>query len=163
VFAEFNVAKHVRAACGSVEGQEINLCADVGVRSKLGKKMERDTKSLESISGRAFAHSLLGQLDLPTEQQEQECSGEIRGVLAVCGRSNWPREVCAPGSASAEERRALARKTFVAALAEWANVRDLHSQFAMGPPGKDQACATVEDEHSAKEQAAPPKMHRAWT
>jgi hypothetical protein len=39
VFAEVNVANHVQAACGSVEGQEINFRADVGARSELGEKI----------------------------------------------------------------------------------------------------------------------------
>ena len=40
---------------------------------------------------------------------------------------------------------------FVADLAEWVNMHDLHRPYAMGPPGKEQRCAHVEDEHSSKE------------
>ena len=58
-----------------------------------------------------------------------------------------------------EARRALARKTFVAALAEWVNMHDLHAPFPMGPPGKDQACATVENEHSAQERCSCNKLY----
>ena len=56
-----------------------------------------------------------------------------------------------PSSASSEAKRANARLHFVAALAEWVNMHDLHRPYAMGPPGKEQRCAHVEDEHSSKE------------
>ncbi len=55
-------------------------------------------------------------------------------------------------SPSAEDKtkvQANARKVFVSALAEWVNMHDLHRPYAMGPPSKDMACATVENEHSA--------------
>ena len=58
-----------------------------------------------------------------------------------------------------EERRALARKTFVAALAEWVNMRYLHATFPMGPPEKDQACAAVENEHAAQERCSCNKLY----
>ena len=64
-----------------------------------------------------------------------------------------------PGSASVEARRALARKTFVAALVEWVDMHDLHAPFPMDPPGKDQACAAVDNEHSAQERCSCNKLY----
>jgi len=46
-----------------------------------------------------------------------------------------------------DQQRAYARKLFVAALAEWVNMHDLHRPFALGPPSKDQPCAAVDNEH----------------
>ena len=46
----------------------------------------------------------------------------------------------------------------MAALAEWVNVHDLHKPYAMGPPGKDQRCARVDDEHSTNERASCNKL-----
>jgi hypothetical protein len=60
------------------------------------RRLERETTSLESISGRTFAHCLLGQQDLPIEQQEQECWGELREIIAVVadqtGRKKFVRQ-----------------------------------------------------------------------
>ena len=123
-------------------------------RPCLNRNQERPSKTPESI-----AHCLLGELSLPTEEAEQDCWDELAEILEACARPDWPKEVCTPGSASVEGRRALARKTFVAALAEWVNMHDLHAPFHMGPPGKDQACATVENEHSAQERCSCNKLY----
>ena len=37
-------------------------------------------------------------------------------------------------------------------------MHDLHRPYAMGPPGKEQRCAHVEDEHSSKEAVACNKL-----
>jgi hypothetical protein len=175
VYTEFNVAKHMHSSCEAVPGEPEALRADTGVRSKLGKKLERTTKSPESISFPTFAHCLLGQ-SLPTQEQKQDCWDELRDILQTCGRPGSAENICAPGSASADEqhaaeninapgsasadeRHAAARKAFVAALAEWVNMHDVHAPFPMGPPGKDQACATVDDEHSAKERCSCNKLY----
>ena len=63
-----------------------------------------------------------------------------------------------PGSASLEARRSRARLHFVAALAEWTNMHDLHKPYSMGPPGKDQRCAHIDDEHSTNERASCNKL-----
>ena len=102
---------------------------------------------------------MLGELHLPTKEEEQACWDELGEILEGCARPDWPKEVCTPGSASVEGRRALARKTFVAALAEWVILHDLHAPFPMGPPGIDQACATVENEHSAQERCSCNKLY----
>ena len=57
-----------------------------------------------------------------------------------------------PSSASSEARRVRARMHFVAALAEWVNMHDLHKPYALGPPGKEQPCAHVDHEHSTMEK-----------
>jgi hypothetical protein len=61
-------------------------------------------------------------------------------------------------SENQDEKRATARKLFVAALAEWVNMHDLHRPFACGPPSKDQPCASVENEHSTKEKVSCNKL-----
>ena len=120
-----------------------------GIRSSLGKKLERGTKSPESISWKTFSHCLLEQQGPEPPQEEQDCWDELYDILEACGRPGVSEQISASGFASAGERRALARKLFVAALAEWVNMHDVHAPFPMGPAGKDQACATVENEHSA--------------
>ena len=84
---------------------------------------------------------------------------ELSAILAACGRPGVAEQISAPNSASAGERRGLARKLFVASLAEWVNMHDLHTPFPMGPPGKDQACASVEDEHSSQERCTCNKLY----
>jgi hypothetical protein len=152
VICEFNVAKHEKEGGDSDKG---TLRSATGVRSTLGKKKEKLTISPESISWRTFAHCLLGSLELPTEQEETECWDELNRILEMCGRSGAPT----PGSASVHERRSLARRTFVAALAEWVNMHDLHLPFPMGPPGREQACACIEDEHSTRERCSCNKLY----
>lgn len=58
-----------------------------------------------------------------------------------------------------EQQRAYGRKLFVATLAEWVNMHDLHRPFALGPPSKDQPCASVDNEHSAKEKITCNKLY----
>ena len=74
---------------------------------------------------------LLGHLQLPTVQEEQACWDELGALLDVCGTLALAEEFRAPGPASADavpgsasigSRRALARKAFTAALAEWVNM-----------------------------------------
>ena len=120
----------------------------------LGRKNEKETRTPKSISWRTYAHCLLVHLSLPTEQEQQACWDAFRGILEGCGRPDWPTKICTRGTASVEDRRALARKNFVAALDERVNMGDLHAPFPMGPPGKDQACATVENEHAAQERCS---------
>ena len=86
---------------------------------------------------------------------EARCWGELLDILEGCSRT--PRvtldaELRGPGAASLDARRARARLRFVAALAEWVNMHDLHKPYALGQPGKDQRCARVDDEHSTKER-----------
>ena len=155
VFTEFNVAKHVQSSCASKQG---DWAAMPGVRSSLGKKLERETRSPESISWKTFSHCLLEHQGPEPQQEEQDCWDELFDILKACGRPGVSEQLSAPGSASAAQRRALARKLFVAALTEWVNMHDVHAPFPMGPPGKDQACATVENEHSAQERCTCNKL-----
>ena len=97
--------------------------------------------------------------DILPPQDEQDCWDELYDILEACGRPGVSEQISASGFASAGERRALARKLFVAALAEWVNMHDVHAPFPMGPPGKDQACATVENEHSAQKRCMCNKLY----
>ena len=47
----------------------------------------------------------------------------------------------------------------MAALAEWVNMHDLHLPFPMGPPGREQACACIEHEHSTRERCSCNKLY----
>jgi hypothetical protein len=118
VFTKFNVSKLVQEASEATEDGPMDLRAGVGVRSKLGRKQERATKTPESISWRTFAHCLLGDLNLPTDEEKPVCWDELRDILEACARRDVPKEMCMSGSGSVEARRALARKTFVAVLTE---------------------------------------------
>ena len=64
-----------------------------------------------------------------------------------------------PSSASSEARRVRARMHFVAALAEWVNMHDLHKPYALGPPGKEKPCAHVAHEHSTMEKVHCNKLY----
>ena len=46
---------------------------------------------------------------------------------------------------TSEHRCARARTAFVAALAEWVNMHDLHEPFPNGPPAPNQSCAAEEN------------------
>ena len=37
-------------------------------------------------------------------------------------------------------------------------MRDVHKPYAMGPPGKQQRCAHIDDEHSTKERVSRNKL-----
>ena len=52
---------------------------------------------------------------------------------------------------SVEHKRQAARFAFVSSLAEWSQMHDLHEPFPMGPPGKSQSCAKVENEFTSQE------------
>ena len=173
VFTEFNVAKHVQSSDSSNELCSGDSAAMPGVRSKLGKKQERQTKSPESISWKTYAHCMLEDQAAEPKQEEQACWDELCDILEACGRPGLAEQISAPCSASAVdaeqisapcsasavERRALARKLFVAVLAEWVNMHDVHAPFPMGPPGRDQACATIENEHSSQERCTCNKLY----
>ena len=134
VFTEFDVAKHVQSS-----GPSSSSAVMPRVMPQLGKKLERETKSPESISCKAFAHCLLEPTGAEPEHEEQNCWDELADILEACGRPGLADQISAPSSASACERRALARKLFVATLGEWVNMHDGHAPFPMGPPGKDHA------------------------
>ena len=87
-------------------------------------------------------------------EEDARCWSELQEILDGCARgstSDMSELFVEPSSASSDAKRANARLHFVAALAEWVNMHDLHRPYAMGPPGKDQHCAHVDDEHSSKE------------
>ena len=77
---------------------------------------------------------------------------------ARCSAETLRKDPSKPSSASSDARRASARLHFVAALAEWVNMHDLHKPYALGPPGKEARCAAVDDEHSSKERVSCNKL-----
>ena len=124
-YTEFNVAKTVAHESFT---QASAASRDVGVRQRLGPAEEKQVRSPESISYDTFAHCLLGGLELPTEAGDR-CWGELVEILGGCSRiavDALAAEFGGPGSASLEARRSRARLHFVAALAEWTNMHDLH-------------------------------------
>ena len=157
IHTEFNVAKAVKCmSSGAPDDADIfALCEDTGIRQKIGRKKEKEFPSPESISYQTLMHCLLGN---PAANLEAEttCWRELDEILNKCARcgdsSTWPT------SGSQEEKHALARKYFVAALAEWTNMHDLHRPFPLGPPSKDQPCAAIEHEHSSREKVSCNKL-----
>ena len=100
---------------------------DTGPRSKLGRKLERERPSPESLSYMAMRHCLLDGLAEITPQQEEQCWGELDHILTSCGRQSAG---FATHSEDPSQRRAAARNAFVACLAEWVNMHDHHRPFA---------------------------------
>ena len=155
-FTEFNVAKAMGgrvASEGSAWAGVSTMAPDVGVRQQLGTAEEKKVRSPESISYETLAHCLLGGLEMNAEE-DARCWSELEEILHGCARgsaADMNELLVEPSSASSEAKRANARLHFVAALAEWVNMHDLHRPYAMGPPGKEQRCAHVEDEHSSME------------
>ena len=145
------------------DGSWARMCehrAETGIRIKLGKAREREFRSPEAISYRTYAHCLLEGLDLSGAEEEQ-CWDELLEIMRGCSRieeAKLKEEILGPISASAAQKRARARKHFVAALAEWVNMHDSHKPFALGPPGKEQSCACVDDEHSKFERTSCNKL-----
>ncbi|CAK0867486.1 unnamed protein product [Prorocentrum cordatum] len=137
-----------------------DLAGEVGVRQGIGPAREKQVRSPESISHEAHARCLLGSLDSGGADSDR-CWADLVDVLEGCSRT--PREVLEaeflePGSASLEARQARARLRFVAALAEWVNMHDLHKPCAVGPPAKDQPRAHVDDERSNMERVSCKKL-----
>ena len=117
-------------------------------------------RSPESISYEALAHCLLDGLELEGEE-DARCWEELCDILVGCSRvpsETLKQELDEPNSATSGARRAKARLHFVAALAEWVNMHDLHKPYSMGPPGKEQPCAHVDDEHSTNERVSCNKL-----
>ena len=157
-FTEFNVAKPFDAdVC---QDNSAGMASAIGPRQALGSKKEKEVRSPESISYETLTHCLLngGKLD---EAEESRCWSELVDILAASSRQSREAlyaELCEPGIASSETRRARARHIFVSALAEWVNMHDLHRPYSMGPPTKDQRCAHVDDEHSCMERVSCNKL-----
>ena len=145
------------------DGSWARMCehrAETGIRIKLGKAREREFRSPEAISYRTYAHCLLEGLDLSGAEEEQ-CWDEFLEIMRGCSRieeAKLKEDILGPISASAAQKRARARKHFVAALAELVNMHDSHKPFALGPPGKEQSCACVDDEHSKSERTSCNKL-----
>ena len=170
-YTECNLAKVVSSFAASAEAQSTveaeilrATAEDTGQRIKLGRALERERPSPESLSYLTMRHCLLDGLAEITPQQEQECWQELDHILAACGRqtagfATASGDAQSPGFASdPSQRRAAARNAFVACLAEWVNMHDLHKPFSLGPPSKDQPCCSVDQEHSAGEKLSCNKL-----
>ena len=163
-YTEFNSAKAFRAAESvpeSTMSEDVDafraLAEDTGPRIKLGRKVERERPSPQSLSSSAMRHCLLGGLPHVTPNQDHDCWAELDHILTACGRQTEgvptvSRDAVSPGLAQDQsQRRAAARHAFVACLAELVNMHGHHRPFPLGPPAKDQACCAVDQEHSTVE------------
>jgi len=170
-YTEVNLAKAMSAvsvASGDQSHQDGEafraLAEDTGPRIKLGRQVERERPSPESLSYMAMRHCLVDGLTDITTQQEQDCWDELDHILRACGRqaaSGAPAfvQTSSPGLArDPSQRRAAARMAFVACLAEWVNMHDLHRPFPLGPPSREQPCCAVDQEHSSAEKFACNKL-----
>ena len=112
-------------------------------------------RSSEFISNEAHAHCLLGS-PATNEAQEARCWTELMDIMEGCSRMSGDAlraELGGPG------RHAAVCEHFVACLAEWVNMHDLHKLYALGPLAKDQPCAHVDDEHSTMERVSCKKLY----
>ena len=149
-----------------------DLCEEIGRRQQMGKAAERQSPSPECLSYETLMHCLLESGDFVPESDER-CWLEPDEIFGACGRGDLtnPQDEAnteharesrpgesRPGSASREMKSARARKVFVAALAEWVNMRDVHRPFALGPPSVEQSCATIENEHSTQQHVSCNKL-----
>ena len=140
------------------DGADGRVVGDVGPRAKMGKKMEREKPSPESISTKTLLHCLLGRQPraTPTEssgtpsrsEDAHRCWRELDDILVSCSRLTSDIHE----ATSDDTKRARARRIFVGALAEWVNMHDWHKPFAQGPPARGQACCSVENENSKQER-----------
>jgi len=179
ILTEFNVAKalsgHAHREEHDGHGQDLpakcqgadtagldclfSLREDTGVRQKLGKANENEKPSPECLSYETMSHCLLDGAPLTWASMSEDekhcaeirCWEELDRMLIECGRCG-SSELGQSLTAGDQGRRANARKLFVAALAEWVNMHDLHRPFPLGPPSKDQPCTSIENEHSAQEK-----------
>ena len=132
------LARLCQLTCGVVVG---SLPVPLAYARRWAPIGERQVRSPESISYETHAHCLLHGLDLGIAE-DASCWNELLEILQGCSRSSreaLEAELCEPGSASSETRRSRARLRFVAALAEWVNMHDLHKPYAFPPPRKGPA------------------------
>ena len=149
-YTEFNVAKAISPDAGQAMPANMRcgggeLAGAVGIRQALGPIGEKQVRSPESISYETHAHCLLHGLDLGIAE-DASCWNELLEILQGCSRSSreaLEAELCEPGSASSETRRSRARLRFVAALAEWVNMHDLHKLYALPPPPERTSAARM--------------------
>ena len=86
--------------------------------------------------------------------QELAAWGELADIIRVGKlKDSWPIEDASlQGPEHRAARASVARRAFIATLAEWVQMHDNHLPFPMGPPDKSQACAKVENEFSIMER-----------
>ena len=168
-YTECNLAKAISGARGSSEVENADkiftaLAQETGPRIKLGRKVERERPSPESLSYMTMRHCLLDGLAEIKPEEEERCWRELEHTLRACSReqpsvANSDLKSLSPGLASdPPQKRAIARRAFVACLAEWVNMHDLHRPFPLGPPSRDQPCCAVENEHATDEKRSCNKL-----
>ena len=81
---------------------------------------------------------------LPATDSDAKAEHRSGQALAATDSDAKAEPVEGDGTQTREQKSAWARKTFVAALAEWVNMHDLHEPFANGPPSAEQSCAVLE-------------------
>ena len=96
------------------------LHADTGVRHKLGKKIEREKPSPETLSYEALSHCLLGGRPVTwhgleenkRKQEESRAWDELVLILTECGRGGPTRDMLRgmKNSENQDQKRATARK-----------------------------------------------------
>ncbi len=106
-------------------------------------------------------------------ESDERCWLELDEIFSACGRgdltkpqgeanteyaSESPPGESRPGFASREMKSARAREVFVAALAEWVDIRDVHRHFALCPSFVQQSCATIGKEHSTQQRVSCNKL-----
>ena len=155
-YCEFNVAKTYPG-----DSEPFDRAGQTGPRLNMGRALERESPSPESLSYAAMSHCLLGGSTSIDSEREQQCWQELEHILSACGRGGRPAGDAlseGPSSASPSEKRASARNLFVASLAEWVGMHDLHKPFPLGPPAKGQPCCAVDHEHSTMEKLSCNKL-----
>ena len=96
---------------------------------------------------------------------DDEYDPQVCGPMSACWQEARHKQEArgAPASGRAQmrtlhEKKALARRAFVATLAEWVQMHDYHQPFPAGPPRKGQPCAQVDNEHSHQEKTSCGKL-----
>jgi DNA replication protein DnaC len=124
----------------------------IGPRKAMGKDGDRCSLSPESISTESLRSMLKTSSDAVIENA-------VWSELAEILRGGWGDAIADSIGGVPEFSAARARHAFVAALAEWTQMHDLHDPFPQGPPAKCQACAKVDNEHSSMERVTCGKLY----
>ena len=138
------------------QGQSPAEQAQVGTTSARSSSDVQDagpsSAGSKSSAGELPSHSVAN------EKQEKEIAHDSEEALRERVEAILAGSCSAGPGDDLSQCRAFARKLFVSALAEWVNMHDLHKPFPLGPPSKEQSCATVENEHSKQERVSCNKL-----
>ena len=131
-YTECNLAKSIIGAYASTEEEPEDkaftaLAKETVPRIQLGRALERETPSPEFLSYVAMRHCLLGGLAEITPEEDDRCWQELGHILKSCSQEQAGLATSSASEASHES--ADARNRFVACLAQWVNMHDLHKPF----------------------------------